>query len=161
MSRHATFWLLGAFIISVSEPGLAQNTRQIADTVKPISRSDVMVGSAVGSVLGGFVGAIAAVPAACGQYIRTGHCQVPKMAIGFGTGTWFGTTVGAAWSAHRGQCRWPERVLRSAVGALAGYGASLPIVAATRGFVRIGAAPIVPLAGAAGATLALGHCLSP
>jgi hypothetical protein len=101
--------------------------------------------STAGAVVGGFFGIVAAI-------------RVPTMAIGFGVGTLVGTVAGALHSTNSGQCGWPERVFRAMGGTLVGFGASVPIVGATHGYLRIGVAPIVPLAGAAGATIALKSC---
>src|SRR6202011_4160343 len=108
-----------------------------------------MMESTAGAVVGGFFGIIAAIRPGCGSFVHTGHCYLPTMAVGFGVGTLLGTVAGALHSTNTGVCGWPERILRSFAGTLVGFGASVPIVGATHGFVRIGLAPIVPLAGAA------------
>jgi hypothetical protein len=158
MSRP--FVLLVALSVFIASSAAAQSTSQMPDTSKLVGRSDVVLQSAVGSVLGGFVGIIAAIPAACGQYIRTDHCRVATMAVGFGTGTLLGTVAGAVHAVNRGPCPWGEKVFRAVAGTAGGFLVTLPIVAATHGFVRIGVSPVVPLAGAIGATLTLGHCIS-
>lgn len=131
---------------------------QAVDTVKGPSPSTTMLESSAGAAVGGFLGIIVAIRPGCGSFVRTGHCYVPTMAIGFGVGTLVGTVAGAIHSTNTGVCGWPERLFRSLAGTLVGFGASVPIVAATHGYVRIGVAPIVPLAGAAGATIALRQC---
>jgi hypothetical protein len=117
-----------------------------------------MLESTAGAVVGGFLGIIAAIRPGCGAFVNTGHCYVPTMAVGFGVGTLVGTVGGALYSTNTGVCSWSERLLRSLVGTLLGFGVSVPVVGATHGFVRIGVAPIVPLAGAAGSTIALRQC---
>ena len=129
-----------------------------ADTAQRPSPSTTMLESTAGAAVGGFLGIIAAIRPGCGSFVRTGHCYVPTMAIGFGVGTLVGTVAGAIHSTNTGVCGWPERLVRSLAGTLVGFGASVPIVAATHGYVRIGVAPIVPLAGAAGATIVLRQC---
>jgi hypothetical protein len=136
----------------------APEARPVADAVNGPSPSTTMLESTAGAVVGGFFGIIAAIRPGCGSFVHTGHCYVPTMAIGFGVGTLVGTIAGAVHSTNSGTCSWPERLFRSLAGTVVGFGASVPIVAATHGFVRIGVAPIVPVAGAAGATIVLRHC---
>jgi hypothetical protein len=136
----------------------AQHTTIVTDTVHGPTPSTTMLESTAGAAVGGFFGIIAAIRPGCGSFVNTGHCRVPTMATGFGVGTLVGTVAGALHSTNTGPCPWPERLARALVGTLVGFGASVPIVGATHGFIRIGVAPIVPLAGAAGATIALRQC---
>jgi len=136
----------------------AQYGHPVSDTTRAPDRGDVMLQSTAGAAVGGFLGIIAAIHPGCGSFVQTGHCKVPTMAIGFGTGTLIGTLAGAIRSTRTGNCSWPERLVRGLGGTLVGFGASVPIVAATHGYLRIGLAPVVPLSGAAGATIVLGHC---
>ena len=148
------------FALGVLAPvGLsAQDTSRVADSVKTPSHADVMLESTAGAAAGGFLGIIAAIRPGCGSFVHTGHCKVPTMAIGFGVGTLIGTVAGALHGTNNGSCNWPERFVRSLTGSLVGLGASVPIVGATHGYLRIGIAPLVPVTGAVGATLALKHC---
>ncbi|GAC1412877.1 MAG: hypothetical protein NVSMB53_10040 [Gemmatimonadaceae bacterium] len=144
-------------LITVALPGAA-HSQVIADTLERPSPSTTMLESTAGAVVGGFLGIIAAIRPGCGSFVRTGHCRVPTMATGFGVGTLVGTVAGALYSTKSGRCGWLERVFRATAGTLVGFGASVPIVGATHGYLRIGVAPMVPVAGAAGATFALKQC---
>ena len=153
------FYLSLALIVLAPSTVSAQRTSLVTDTVMAPNNAGVMLESTAGAAVGGFLGILAAIRPGCGSFVHTGHCRVPTMAIGFGVGTLVGIVAGAVHSTRAGRCPFIERLSRSLTGAIIGLGASVPIAAASRGYLRIGVAPLVPLSGAAGSTIALRHCI--